>query len=237
MTGDVVADHLEHLRGARYSESTLRERARVLGTIGGDLLTLDRERTQSWWASRQLVDDGRPRSGSSLSQEASHLRRFCRWAMQRGLVDYNAADWLPDVSYERHMTPPITEDELGRVLAGSTGRARRMIALAALAGLRPAEIGVLRWPDVGTASLTVRVPGGPSGRAVAITPRLLLELGEPSPGYVVGQRMSGNAVSRAISRQLDALGMDCSANNLRARHQARVRAAVLEATAGVGAAT
>lgn len=106
---DPISKHLQALRESRYSSSSLRERERVLRSISGDILALDRHRTQDWWATRQTMGDGRPRSASSLSQESSHLRRFCRWAMQQGLVERNAADWLPDVRQQKPAAQPVPE--------------------------------------------------------------------------------------------------------------------------------
>ena len=75
---DVIEAHLDHLRESRYSASTLRERERVLRTLPGDPLALDRETTQAWWHDRQALPDGRPRSAASLSQEASHRHPISR---------------------------------------------------------------------------------------------------------------------------------------------------------------
>lgn len=230
-----VEDHLEHLRGARYSESTLRERERVLATIPGDPLTLDRERTQLWWASRQMVNTGgAERAASSLSQEASHLRRFCRWAMQQGLVTYNAADWLPDVRQTKPAVIPVPEGDLDRLVRNAPEDMRRMIVLAAMAGLRSAEIGQVRWSDIdrGNGVLWVRLGKGNKGRSVSLSTGLLLELGDPGDGFIAGRQMTGKAVSQAIARYMRSQGADYTAHKLRARYATRF----LEATGDLKAA-
>jgi site-specific recombinase XerD len=103
---DVVHLHIEHLTRARYSGSTLRERERVLRTLPGDPLALTRETTQAWWEARQTLPSGEQRSAASLSQEASHVRRFYRWAMQQGLTDRNPADGSPTSARSDQPPPP-----------------------------------------------------------------------------------------------------------------------------------
>lgn len=223
----VLDDHLDHLRGARYSGTTLRERERVVGTVPGDPLTLDRERTQAWWATRQTLPNGEPRAASSLSQEASHLRRFCRWAMQQGLVTYNAADWLPDVRQKRPAAAPVPEGDLYRLMADAPESMGRMIALAAMAGLRSVEIGAVKWTDLdpGNGVLWVRLGKGDKGRSVPLSSGLLVALGNPGSGHIIGRQMSAKAVSQAIGRYMRGRGVDYTAHRLRARYATRFLAA------------
>lgn len=233
-----IDDHLEHLRGARYSESALRERERVLRSVPGDILTLDRARTQAWWASRQTkVGAGgksKPRAASSLSQESSHLRRFCRWAMQQGLVERNAADWLPDVRQTKPAVVPVPEGDLDRVINDAPENIRRMIVLAAMAGLRSAEIAAVRWADIdrGNGVLWVRLGKGSKGRSVPLSTGLLLELGDPGDDFIVGEEMTGKSVSRVLAQYMRSKGADYTAHKLRARYATRF----LEATGDLKAA-
>ena len=224
---DPIAAHVESLRQARYSASTIRERTRVLRSIPGDLLTLDRERTQAWWAARQELHDGRRRSAASLSQEASHLRRFCRWAMQQGLVDRNAGDWLPDVRQSHPAAQPVPEGDLFRLMHDAPPNMARMIALAAMAGLRSEEIGAVRWDDLDPANgvLWIKLSKGAKGRSVPLSAGLLAALGDPGDGYVIGHHMTGKAVSQAIGRYMRGRGVDYTAHKLRARYATRFLAA------------
>ena len=222
-----IEDHLTYLRGARYSDTTLHERRRVLSTIPGDLLTLDRERTQTWWDTRQTLPNGEPRSASSLSQEASHLRRFCRWAMQQGLVTYNAADWLPDVRQHRPAAAPVPEGDLYRLMRDAPQSMGRMIALASMAGLRSVEIGAAKWSDLdpGNGVLWVTLGKGGKGRSVPLSSGLLVALGDPGSGYIIGKHRTAKAVSQAIGRYMRSRGVDYTAHRLRARYATRFLAA------------
>lgn len=234
---DPLADHLEHLRRSRYSAATIRERARVIGTIPGDPLTLDRQAVQAWWATRQTRPDGEPRAASSLSQEASHLRRYARWAMQQGLAGYNPADWLPDVRQRRPAVTPVPEGELYRATVDAPDDMRRAIALAAMAGLRSAEIAAVTWEDIDAANgvLWVREGKGAKGRSVPLSAGLLATLGDPGTGPIVGRQMTAKAVSQALGRYLRSRGVDYTAHKLRARYATRFVAATGDLSAAAAA--
>jgi integrase len=224
---DPIAAHLEHLRRSRYSASTLRERERVLRSIPHDLTTLDRIQTQAWWDTRQHLPNGTPRSAASLSQEASHLRRFCKWAMQQDLMERNAGDWLPDVRQSHPAAQPVPEGDLYRLMQEAPERMGRMIALAAMAGLRSEEIAAVKWADLdpGNGVLWVRLSKGGKGRSVPLSSGLLVALGDPGGGLIIGREMTGKAVSQAIGRYMRSRGVDYTAHKLRARYATRFLAA------------
>lgn len=224
---DPIDLHLAELKQSRRSAALLRERERVLRTIPTDPLTLTRATTRAWWDSRQTLADGTPRAASSLSQEASHLRRFCRWAMREDLVAYNAADWLPDIRITKHAPRPLPEGDLYRAIREATPDMRRMLALGAMAGLRSAEIAAINWSDVdnGNGVLWVRDGKGGKDRSVPLSSGLLAELGEPADGPILGKTMTAKAVSQGIGRYLRSRDVDYTAHKLRARYATRFLAA------------
>lgn len=224
---DPIEAHLNELRQSRRSDALLRERERVLRTIPGDPLILTRATTRAWWDSRQVLEDGSSRAASSLSQEASHLRRFCKWAMREDLVAYNAADWLPDIRVTKHQPRPVPEADLYRAVRAAPDDIRKMLALGGLAGLRSAEIAVINWSDIdrGNGVLWVREGKGGKDRSVPLSSGLLAELGDPGEGRIIGKIMTGKAVSQAIGRYLRSCGVDYTAHKLRARYATRFLAA------------
>lgn len=224
---DPIADHLDDLRRSRYSHAALDARGRLLRSIPGDPLTADRDAIQAWWRTRQERADGQPRAASSLSQDASHLRAFGRWAMMQGLAERNPADWLPRVRQKRPAPNPVTEDALYRAMQDAPPEMRRMIALGAMAGLRAAEMAAVRWSDLdpGNGVLWVREGKGGKDRSVPLSAGLLAELGEPGEGLIIGKPMSAKAVSQAIGRYLRSRGVDFTAHKLRARYATRFLAA------------
>ena len=229
---DPITDHLHQLRRDRYSTATLRERERVLRTLPHPT-DLDRATTQSWWESRQTREDGTPRAAASLSGEASHVREFWRWARRNDLLDHNPADWLPKVRQLKTMAVSVSESDLYGIMEDAPEPMRRMIALAAMAGLRSAEIAAVQWEDIDRTNGVLWVRGGKGGkdRSVPLSAGLLAELGTPETGPIIGRPMTAKAVSMAIGRHMRAHGVDMTAHKLRARYATRFIAATGDAVA------
>lgn len=220
---------------SRHSDATIRERERVLLTLPSDLMEVTREQMQAWWETRQVRSDGAPRATSSLSQEQSHVRRFYRWAMRNGLIERNPADWLPDdLRTSVPAAKPVQEGDLYKLMQEAPEDMARMIALAAMAGFRSAEIGAAKWADIdpGNGVIWVRLSKGNKGRSVPLSAGLLAALGEPGEGFIAGKERGGKAVSQAIGRYMRSKGVDFTAHKLRARYATRF----LEATGDLKAA-
>jgi integrase/recombinase XerC len=224
---DPIAAHLDDLRRARYSTATITAREHLLRGLPAPLLEPDRDAIQAWWIGRQTRPDGEPRAASSLSQDSSHTRAFYRWAMMQGLVERNAADWLPKVRQKRPAPAPVPEAALYRAMLDAPDDMRRALALGAMAGLRSAEIAAIVWEDIdpGNGVLWVRTGKGSKGRSVPLSAGLLAQLGDPSTGPIVGRVITPKAVSIAISRYLRSRDIDYTAHKLRARYATRFLAA------------
>lgn len=223
---DPVEAHLASLLRDRYSRATIDARRRVLSTID-DPLNVDRESIQAWWETRQTTGAGEPTAASSLSGETSHVRAFYRWCAQQGLIDHNPADWLPRVRQQSRKATPVSEGDLHRLMLEAEPPMRQMIALAAMAGLRSAEVAAIRWEDIDHAAgiLWVRLGKGSKDRSVPLSAGLLGALGDPGEGLIVGKPMTPKAVSMAIGRYLRDHGVESSAHKLRARYATRFLAA------------
>jgi integrase len=227
MTRDpAVLNHVAGLERDRYSSATVEARLRVLTTIPNPL-TIDREGIRAWWETRQTKPNGEPRAAASLSSESSHVREFYRWAIAEGLVNTNAADWLPKVRTASHRPTPVREGELYDLMRDAEPPMRQMLALGAMAGLRAAEIAAVRWEDIDRAAgvLWVREGKGKKDRSVPLSAGLLAELGDPGEGRIIGKEMSPRALSMAVGRYLRAHGVDSTAHKLRARYATRFLAA------------
>jgi integrase/recombinase XerC len=228
-----VEDHLGTLARDRYSASTLSERRRILATMTNPL-GMDRAQTIAWWEARQIRADGQPRAASSLSSEKAHAAEFWRWAMREGLIDRNPADWLPKIRKSKTMAVVVPEGDLHRLLRDADEPMRRMVALAAMAGLRSAEIAVVQWTDIdrGNGILWVREGKGRKDRSVPLSAGLLGELGDPAEsGPIIGKTMTAKAVSMALGRYLRSKDSDFTAHKLRARYLTRFLAATGDAVA------
>ncbi len=220
---DPIVEHLADLTRSRYSHATLDARERLLHTLPRPLLTNDRQTIQTWWATRQQRADGEPRAASSLSQEASHVRAFYRWAMMQGLTDRNAADWLPRVRQKTPAVAPVSEGDLYRLMQDSPTDLRRAIALAAMAGFRSSEVAAARWEHLDPGNGVIWVPEGKGskGRTVPLSGGLLAALGDPGEGPIIGREATAKAVSQSIARYMRSRGVNLTAHKLRARAATR----------------
>lgn len=226
-----LTEHLAELARTRYSTATTTSRRRVLQSLAdandGCLFGLDRTDVQRWWAARELRPDGTPRAASSMAQDSSHVRAFYRWAIVNGLDTMNVADWLARTRQVSRKANPVGEADLLVALEKSGSPMRQMVALAAMAGFRAAEIAGVRWEDIDRTAGIIWVRDGKGGkdRSVPLSAGLLGQLGEPSTGLIVGHPMRPNAVSMAIARFLRGCGVDSTAHKLRARYATRFLAA------------
>lgn len=232
---DPIQQHLDDLERARYSKATLRARAATLNTLPAPVLAIDRAATKAWWESRQIRPDGTPRAASSLSQEASHVRAFYRWAMQEDLIERNPADWLPRVRQKKPAVTPVSEADLYRLIQDAPDDMRRALALGSMAGLRAAEIAAIQWADLdpGSGVLWVREGKGSKGRSVPLSAGLLAALGDAGDGPIIGREATPQAVTVWIAWYMRKHGVDLTAHKLRARYATRFLAATgdLAATA------
>jgi integrase/recombinase XerD len=88
----------------------------------------------------------------------SSINAFYRWYSDNGGVDVTAR--LPRPKMPKSSPRPITDEQLRTLLTTNMRRkARVMILLAALAGLRVHEIAKVRGEDVDVVSRTLRVTG------------------------------------------------------------------------------
>jgi integrase len=229
---DPVEAHIKELRDSGYSPATLRARVQVLITLP-DLEDMDRETTREWWESRKVKLDGTPKALASLSSEASHARAFWKWCRAEGLLDHNPGDWIPAIRQKKTKAVAVSEADLYRAMTDAPDDIRRMIALAAMAGLRSAEIAVVTWEDIhrDTGTLRVSLGKGAKDRDITLSGGLLAELGDPGTGPIVGREMTAKSVSAALGRYLRSKGIDYSAHKLRARFITRFIAATGDAVA------
>lgn len=230
---DPLEAHLADVARDRYSPSTLTARRSTINTMT-DPLNMDRLATIAWWESRQTKLNGKQRAPASLSSERAHAAEFWKWAMREGLIERNPADWLPKVRQGKTKAVSVPEGDLYRVIHDADPPMRRMIALAAMAGLRSAEIARVTWEDIDRdlRVLWVRQGKESKDRSVPLSAGLMAELGEPEQGFIIGREMTPKAVSTAIGRHLRKHGSDFTAHKLRARYLSRF----VEATGDVAAA-
>lgn len=170
----------------------------------------------------------------------SSLRSFYSWAVGDGRTKRNPADRLPAIRATQGLPRPVSEPVVQRVMAESDDRTRLMVALAAYAGLRDAEIAGLQWSDITDSQLIIKGKGRKT-RTIWVHEILAAELdaekarrgaGKTGTGYRYmrdidvfvfpsqnGGHMKPNRVSHILSK---ALGDDGTGHGLRHRFATEV---------------
>jgi len=123
--------------------------------------------------------------------------------------------------------PPLTLDELSRLLDASDPLHRAMWAVGVGEGLRPSELQRLCWDDVRWSSRTLQIRGDDSGRGktdesvaeIPLTPIALRELrawwmanGQPATGHCFLSRykkpfISGSGYKKSLAAAAEAAGI------------------------------
>jgi integrase len=211
------------MRAGNYSERTIELRRFQISHLADEILRKNPFRVKTHeltgWLARQ---DWEPETRKSW---LAALRGFYGWAVEQGYTRHNPAAKLPKVTVSDAIPRPAPD----AVLTAALGRCatdcdRLVLALAAYAGLRRAEIAALRWDQI--ADGVIRIRG--KGRRVRLIPlddELATELAVEqarrdddghgtgfryttglADGYVFGGRngshMSPNTVGRIAKRLL-----------------------------------
>lgn len=169
-------------------------------------------------ATGELIDDWLGTFPSAATRRAyrSDLMAFYSWAAKRDLC-VNPVLKTDSIRVPKPLPRPVPPSYLAVVLSSAPPDVRLMIALAAYAGLRVAEIAALERADIDLTSeaptLAVRAGKGNKDRIVPIHPDLVAFLRAAKPGRLV--RVSSSTVSLKIAVHLRSLGIEATAHKLR----------------------
>lgn len=145
------------LRAAGRSEQTIVLYRHYLhltaDRIGGDPATVTTAQLEQLLGSLQL-------GASARKSLRTALGGFYRWASRAALVPADVAADLPSVRVPRGRPRPTPEGVLAAALLAADGRARLMLELGALAGLRAGEIARVHHDDYDGDMLLVHGKGG-----------------------------------------------------------------------------
>lgn len=169
-------------------------------------------------ATDALIDDwlGTHRSAATRRAYRSDLMAFYTWASKRDLCA-NPVLRTDPIRVPNTLPRPVPASYLPAILAAAQPDVRLMIALAAYAGLRCAEIASLDVSDIDLTSaaptLAVRCGKGSKDRIVPIHPHLAILLQGLRPGSVLN--VSAQTVGHKIALHLRSLGIEATAHKLR----------------------
>lgn len=229
--GQLIGEHLAHLRYLNYSSQTVYQRHRVLLRLirssGVPLIGITEQDI------RERLDT--IRGAKSRACELSHLKSFYAWAIEYDHLDKDPTRRLRRPRLARGLPRPISESDLTSALLDAPPRIRPWLLLAGWAGLRACEIAHLRAEDLMTdiepPILMVRSGKGGNDGAVPMSDWLVDQLercGLPRSGYLF-RRLDGkpghiepHSVSHLAADYMRSVGVDATIHQLRHRFGTQV---------------
>ncbi len=183
--------HCEHVGQAkRHLQVKAYDLDRLIGDVSARRLTdLDPERVEQHL--RRLRRQGL--SARKVNAVRAHACAFINWCVKTGRLPDNPLKAVPKLDERRdrrRVRRPLTDEELGRLIAVAQPRGRALWYLtAALAGLRKGDLQALRWADIdfNTRSLIIRNGKARRDDRVPLHPQLVdalqaeCEASKPSP--------------------------------------------------------
>lgn len=164
---------------------------------------------------------GKPIAPKTRYVWISHLASYYSWCVRRGLLSDDPTAMIDRPELEPSLPRPIDDDDLAAALASAGRQMHLWLLLAALGGLRIAEIAGLRAECIRGGSMRV-IGKGRKERVVPAHPTLSAALDDwrgPRLGRMFlrphGGAYSPAFASREVSLFFNGLGMPWTAHNLR----------------------
>ena len=220
MWQEQVGAYAVHLAASGAAPSTVRLRRmhleRALTWLDVPPWDVTTEQVEAYLAAHDWAPETRKSVRASL-------RSFYSWGEESGQAASDPTRRLPSIRVPAGTPHPAPTDVLDAALAHAGGRERRMVLLAALAGLRRAEIAGLHSDDVEADALRIHGKGG-TVRRVPLHPVLAAELAGVS-GFVFPGKDGGHLSPDRVGRVMAALlGAGWTAHSLRHRFATRAYA-------------
>lgn len=232
-TRSEIGEHQQWLKQRGLSPRTKEAYKQVLLRLSiwlefrsSGLLTATPQELMDWRASLTV-------KGNSVLSYMTAVKSFYSWAQQTGLVPVRPDVDVPVPKVRKGRPRPISEERLRVALLNAPLRIRPWLFLAALAGLRCAEIAGLRREDIlDTADepVIIVMGKGRKERIVPLSPQLWQELlnhGLPNSGILFprydGRRGQNNPkmLSQLVNDYLKSVGIAETLHQLRHRFGTR----------------
>lgn len=174
---DLTATYLAWLGRQGRAESTIKVVSTLLRAIERDTgraaCLLSDVELHGWL-------EARPRSlaPGTRRQYLTHVKGMANYFIGTGMIDANPVDGLGIPRQPAGVPRPMPLSDVARALTHPDAKARAMVALAVLAGLRCVEIARLQWEHVGESELLVHRGKGNGRRRVPTHPALWQALGD-----------------------------------------------------------
>ena len=206
----------DYQRLREFSRATIRRRATTLRQFAlfvapGDLSSATAEDAQEF-----LARFPAPRTRHAYR---SDLSAFFTWAVRRNLTPHNPMLTIDSIRIPKTLPRPVAPELIpGLVAMAPTHELRLMLAFAAYAGLRVAEIAALCVEDIDVSHqmISVRQGKGARDRMVPLHPVLMSLLAGRMPKSGRLFQLQADTIGRKIATYLRDSGVDASAHKLRA---------------------
>lgn len=202
---DLIAAYAQHLRAAGRGRRTIRTYLDILHRVDRELpLGIEQatvEELAAWLAHEEWAP-------ATRGLYHAVICGFFTWACSPA---HPILDWNPAASLTRPRVPggvprPVTSDELAHALTRAAAPTwRRMVLLAAYAGLRCCELATIRREDVTEERLVVRGKGGKS-RTVPTWPQVWAAVRDLPPGPLAGG-LTAQQVTRRGGAEMRRIGL------------------------------
>ena len=202
---DLIEMHLKHLRAAGMADNTIDDRRKLLHRLNCELpMGLEQ-------ATVEELADWLAREGWSVQTKATyygHINGFFTWACDplTPRLDYNPAASLTRPKVPAGVPRPVSDAELAYALDATADEWRRMVLLAAYAGLRCIELASIRKEDITVTNITIRGKGG-RARVVPTYMDIWRDV-HPLPAGLVNPGRTAEQISREAGAYFDKLGLE-----------------------------
>ena len=142
---DIVAAHLDWMKGERYSERSISERGKFLRMLER---RLPHGLDDVWVTDLEAFQNTAGWSPWTRHSYHSHMVGFYRWAAADGWLSCDPTETIPTPPSGQSRPKPITRAEVRIILTRSEDPWLTASMLALLAGLRASEIADIRRQDI-----------------------------------------------------------------------------------------
>ena len=172
--------------------------------------------------------NGQPLTQGSRAAEASWLRSYFGWLQRTGRRADDPTEGMPRPKQPKRLPRPIGEHDLEMAITLADTRMTAWLRLAAYAGLRAAEISMLRGENIMLSQRLIVVAEGKGGRPGVVPAHqsvleALTNYGLPDSGWVFPHSYNNAnpikpwSVSTKAADYLRACGIDATLHQLRHR--------------------
>lgn len=163
-----IAGFVAWSRAGRRAESTIQQRCWWLvrlAEVAADPWAVTNQQLATWLSTPDWAAETKRVARATV-------RRFYAWGVKAGHVAASPAEDLDSVLISRTLPRPAPDEAVAAALRGADDRTRIAIMLAALAGLRRAEIAAIHTQHIGATDLLVLSGKGGHQRRVPLHPDL-----------------------------------------------------------------